>query len=79
MNTKSSIFKSVEDKSENITFGVHERNKNRFYTEKVFFLFLLCFKIALKQFIPVHQPSGQKLNVFPSLSASNLMLPASMV
>ena len=28
------------------------------------FLFLLCFKIAIIQFIPMHQPSGQRHNFF---------------
>ena len=52
MNTKSSIFASGEGTSETPTFDVHEWNENRSYTEKViFFLLVLCFKIATVQFI----------------------------
>ena len=39
MNTKSSIFTSGGGTSENITFSVHEWNKNWSYTEKVKFSF----------------------------------------
>ena len=45
MNTKSSIFTSGGATSENITFGVHEWNKNWSYTEKSQ---IFCFFYALK-------------------------------
>ena len=40
------------------------------------FLFLLCFKIAIIKFIPMHQQSRQRNSFFSSSFTSNLMLPA---
>ena len=40
------------------------------------FLFLLCFKIAIIKFIPMHQQSRQRNSFFSSRFTSNLMLPA---
>ena len=74
-DTKSSIFMSGKATSKNITYGVHEWNKNNITLKKSNFLFLLCFKIAIIHFIPMCQPSGQRHNLFPRHFASNLMLP----
>ena len=52
------------------------RGDNNLTLKKPNFLFLLCFKIAIIQFIPMHQPSRQRHNFSPSHSALNLMLPA---
>ena len=42
--TPKAVFSGVEvATSENASFGIHECNKIRFYTEKSNFLFLLCF------------------------------------
>ena len=41
-----------------------------------FFLFLVCFKIAIFQFIPERQPSGQRYNFFTGLFATILLFPA---
>ena len=40
------------------------------------FLFLLCFKIAIINFIPMRQQSRQKKGFFSSRFTSNLMFPA---
>ena len=39
------------------------------------FLFLLCFKIAIILFIPVHQPSCSRHNFFSSHFMPTLVLP----
>ena len=43
------------------------------------FLFLLCFKIAIIKFIPMHQQSQQRNCFFSSRFTSNLMLPACLL
>ena len=81
---KSSIFTSGGATSENITFGVHEPRvkilllvfmseiKIDFTLKKSNFLFLLCFKIAIINFIPMRQQVRQRNSRF----TSNLMRPA---
>ena len=41
--------------------------------KKSIFLFLLCFKIAIIKFIPMHQQSRQRNSFFSSCFTSNLM------
>ena len=43
------------------------------------FLFLLCFKIAIIKFIPMHQQSRQRNSFISSRFTSNLMLPACLL
>ena len=43
------------------------------------FLFLVCFKIAIIKFIPMHQQSRQRNSFFSSRFTSNLMLPACLL
>ena len=43
------------------------------------FLFLLCFKIAIIKFIPIHQQSRQRNSFFSRRFTSNLMLPACLL
>ena len=43
------------------------------------FLFLLCLKIAIIQFIPMRQQSRQSYSFFSSRFTSNLMLPACLL
>ena len=52
------------------------RDINDLTLKKSDFLDPLCFKIAIIQFIPMRQPSGQRHNFFLCRLASNLMLPA---
>ena len=60
---------SGEAKSENTTFGVHERNKNYLKLKKSNFLFLLCFKIATKLFY--YAPKGTLSSILKSHRLSN--------
>ena len=43
------------------------------------FLFLLCFKIAIKEFIPMPQQSRQRNSFFSCHFTSNLMLPVCLL
>ena len=43
------------------------------------FLFLLCFKIAIIELIPMRQQSRQRISFFSSHFTSNLMLPACLL
>ena len=43
------------------------------------FLFLLCLKIAIIKFIPMHQQARQRNSFFSSRFTSNLMLPACLL
>ena len=43
------------------------------------FLFLLCFKNAIINFIPMRQLSGQRNSFFASRFTSNLMLPVCLL
>ena len=47
--------------------------------KKPYFLFLLCFKIAIIKFIPMRQNSQQRNSFFSSRFTSNLMLPACLL
>ena len=53
--------------------------KSDFTLKKSNFLFLLCFKIAIIKFIPMHQQSRQRNSFFSSRFASNSMLPACLL
>ena len=43
------------------------------------FLFLLCFKIAIIKFIPMHRQSRKRNSFFSSSFTPNLMLPACLL
>ena len=77
MNTKT-VFSRVATR-ENTNFGAHDEIRINLTLKKVIFSFLLCFKIAKFQFIPVCQALRQKCNFFSSRFASNLMLPACLL
>ena len=47
--------------------------------KKSYFLFLLCFKIAIIKFIPMRQQSRQRNSFCSSSFTSNLMLPACLL
>ena len=47
--------------------------------EKLNFLFLLCYKIAIIKFIPMRQQSRKRNSFFSSCFTSNLMLPACLL
>ena len=47
--------------------------------KKSYFLFLLCFIIAIIKFIPMRQQSRQSKSFFSSRFTSNLMLPACLL
>ena len=69
MNIKKSIITSGKATTENTctTFGIHKWNKKNGLTlKKSNFRFLTCFKSAIIRFIPVHQPSRQRHNLYPS-------------
>ena len=53
--------------------------KNDLTLKKSYFLFLLCFKIAIIKFIPMRQKSQQRNSFFSSRFTSNLMLPACLL
>ena len=53
--------------------------KNDLTLIKSNFLFLLCFKIAIIEFIPIRQQSRQRNSFFSSRFTSNLMLPACLL
>ena len=50
-----------------------------FTMKKSNFLFLLCFKIAIIKFVPMHQQSQERNSFFSSRFTSNLMLPACLL
>ena len=76
MNTKSSNFTCGKARSKIPLLVFMSEIKSNDTLNQSNFLFLLCFKIAIIQFIPMCQSSGQRHNFFPSRFASNLMLPA---
>ena len=53
--------------------------KNDLTLKKSNFLFLLCFKIAVINFIPMRQQSRQRNSFCSSRFTSNLMLPACLL
>ena len=48
--------------SENTTFGVLGEIRFSLTRKTSYFLFLLCFSIAIIQLVSMHQPSRQKLS-----------------
>ena len=76
MNTKSSIFTSGGATSEKLLSVFISEIKIDLTLKKSNFLFLLCFKIAIIKFIPMHQQSRQRNSFFSSRFTSNLILPA---
>ena len=73
MNTKSSIFTSG-----GVVVFMSEI-KIDLTLKKSYFLFLLCFKIAIIKFIPMRQHSRQRNSFFTSRFTSNLMLSACLL
>ena len=73
MNTKSSIFTKI------LLLVFMREIKIDHTLKKSNFLFLLCFKIAIINFIPMRQQSRQRNSFFSSRFTSNLMLPACLL
>ena len=79
MNTKVVFSRVAEPRVKILLLVFMSEIKIDLTLKKSNFLFLLCFKIAIIKFVPMHQHSRQRNSFFSSRFTSNLMLPACLL